>query len=90
MHHSRRAAKVDDNQKSIVNALRKIPSITVAVGHDDCLVGFQGKTYWYEIKNVKGKNKLQPSQEKLIDEWKGHYKVVTCLDDILRDLKIIK
>jgi hypothetical protein len=94
----RRAARIDNNQKEIVKSLRDIPSVTVATNHDDILVGFEGKTYWYEIKsqrafNKDGKvreNEKRPGQKKLLDEWKGHYKVVTSLEDILKDLKIIK
>ncbi len=94
----RRAARVDNNQKGIVKALRAIPSVTVALGHDDCLVGFKGKTYWFEIKNPSrlkkdgslGKGAKQKGQEKLDKEWEGHYSVVTSLDEILKELKITK
>lgn len=93
MRHIRRAARVDNNQKAIVKALRDIPNVTVQLGHDDILVGHTGKdgiprTYWYEIKNKDGFDKLQPSQVELLDSWKGHYKVVHTLDEILEDLKI--
>ncbi len=94
----RRAARIDNNQKEIVESLEDIPNLTVAKGHDDILVGFRGATYWYEIKNPDRARKdgsmhdnaLQDSQKKLKEKWQGHYKVVTCLDDILKDLKIIK
>ena len=93
----RRAAKVDTNQKKIVRDLRKHPCIEVEVNHHDILVGFKGKTYWYEIKNADclGKDgkilesKKKDSQKRLEKTWKGHYEIVTCLDDILRDLGII-
>lgn len=95
----RQAARVDANQAAIVEELRMIHGLSVVAGHDDILVGWNGKTYWYEIKDPnKTLNKdgtlkpdaLKPSQKKLLAEWTGHYKVVFCTDDILKDLGIIK
>lgn len=84
----RQAAKIDANQPSIVKALRKIPGVTVELGMDDILVGYQGKTYWYEIK-VSEKAKVKPSQEKLLAEWKGHYKIVWSIEMILEDIGML-
>jgi hypothetical protein len=92
----RRAARVDNNQKQIVKDLRKFPNITVVPNHDDILVGFLGKTYWFEIKSDRALNKTgqvrqgekQASQIALVEEWKGHYKIVTSLDEILVELGI--
>ncbi len=98
MTKHRMKAKVDDNQGDIVDELRKIPGATVEVGHDDILVGYRGKTYWYEIKNPDAVSKktgeileseIQDSQKKLRAEWAGHYRIVSSLDEILRDLGII-
>jgi len=89
-------SKVDANQKEIVDALRKIPGVTVEVNHEDFLCGYKGKTFWYECKNPEAVSKktgeinqsfLKPSQIKLLKEWTGHYRVVTCIEDILEDLK---
>jgi hypothetical protein len=96
MRHIRRAARVDNNQKEIVEALRQIPSVSVEVGHDDCLVGFEGKTYWFEIKDKRALNKegkvregeKQKSQKRLSETWKGHYQIVSSLDEILKTLKL--
>ena len=81
----RRAAKVDANQPEIVDNLRKL-GYTVEVNHDDILVGHKGRTFWYEIKNVDGRNRKQEGQEKLEKEWKGHYKIVSSLDEILEEI----
>ncbi|KKK84038.1 hypothetical protein LCGC14_2787400, partial [marine sediment metagenome] len=43
--------KIDSNQREIVKSLRKIPGITVELNHHDFLLGYKGKTYWFEIKN---------------------------------------
>jgi hypothetical protein len=89
-----RRNKVDNNQKDIVKKLREIPGVTVDVNHNDILVGYKWKTMWYEIKNPdeitkSGKIKhFQPSQKKLVATWTGHYKIVSSLDEILKDLGI--
>ena len=96
MYNKRFAARVDSNQKSIVAALRKIPGVTVEINHDDILVGHNGMTYWFELKNIKRLNKsgglhkggLQDSQIKLLDTWQGHYEIVTNIDEILKTIKI--
>ncbi len=93
----RRAARIDENQKDIVDALRGIPGVTVEVGHDDCLVGHKGFTYWYEIKDPDKvfkkdgtfkKGAIKESQIKLDENWKGHYKIVWSLQMILEDIGI--
>ena len=81
-----------------MDALRGIPSITVQPGHDDLLVGYKGKTYWFELKSeravskrtglVREKSKKE-SQIKLESTWKGHYKIVSTLDEILKELEVI-
>lgn len=91
-----RRLRVDKNQKAIVEALRKIPGVSVAVGHDDILVGHRGKTRWYEIKSDRVTNQAgevrpsgkQASQKKLEAEWRGHYRVVSKLDEILAELSL--
>lgn len=95
----RYAKKTDINQSDIVAALRKIPGVSVAVNHDDILVGYRGKTYWYEIKSsgavsrrsglIKASAK-QKSQKKLEINWTGHYEIVSNLEQVLIDIGIIK
>jgi len=90
-----RPDKPDANQNDIVKALRKIPGVTVELGHDDILVGYKGKTYWYEIKNPdtrsKKTGKILDSKKKkhqieLENGWEGHYKLITDLNEILEDI----
>lgn len=91
MYKHRLAAKVDENQREIVKALRKIPGVTVEVGHDDILVGYKGLTYWFEIKRsdqVKQNGEfkigtIKPSQQKLLETWRGHYQIVWSVEQIL-------
>lgn len=91
----RYARRVDGNQAGIVRTLRSIPGVTVAVDHDDILVGFRGKTFWYEIKSadvVSSKtgevrqSDIRDSQKKLKLAFTGHYKVVWSFEQILEDL----
>ena len=87
MSKNRWAARVDVNQSEIVKALRAIPSLSVSLNHDDILVGYKGRTYWFEIKESP-KSNIQPSQINLTENWKGHYKIVWSLDMILADMGI--
>ncbi len=90
MSKYRRAAKVDANQSRIVAGLRCIPGVSVQTGHDDILVGFRGRTYWFEIKRPECKSRLMDSQKRLRAEWSGHYAIVSSLEEILSALELIK
>jgi hypothetical protein len=85
----RKAAKVDAIQPEIVEALEKIPGITVETGHDDILVGYQGRTYWYELKSSKpSPSQIKPDQYRIWETFTGHYKIAWSLDQILEDIGI--
>lgn len=84
----RRRDKVDKNQTEVVDHLRSIPGITVEVGHDDILVGYKGRTHWYELKGSKA-TPIKPDQKRISNEFTGHYKIVYSLREILDDLKSI-
>lgn len=84
MSKFRRAAKVDANQPEIVKALRDL-GISVQLGHDDILVGYNGKTYWFEIK-VNDKSEIKSGQKLLALSWKGHYSIVTSAEQILQQI----
>ena len=84
----RRKDKVDANQPAIVKELRKL-GYSVEVGHDDILVGWKGKTYWFEIK-VSEKAKIKDCQQDLINEWKGHYKIVWTTEMIIKEIASAK
>ena len=91
----RRAANVDLNQNEICKALEKL-GFSVEKGHDDILVGKHGRTWWFEIKSESAVSKKtgkvrekakKKSQIRLENEWRGHYKIVSSLDEILDDMK---
>jgi len=87
LSNHRRAAKVDNNQKDIVKALRKVPGVSVVLDVNDILVGYDGKTYFYEIKETP-KSTVKDSQYKLIKDFTGHYRFAFSVEDILQDIGV--
>ena len=83
----------DTNEKDIVKTLKKIPGVTVETGHDDLLVGFRKRTWWFEVKNpdevnkegmpYKKDNNTYRKQKKIYDEFTGQYHFVTTADEIM-------
>lgn len=84
----RRAARVDGNQASIVNALRAIPGVTVELGHDDFIVGYKGVSYWVELKYPGREKRLKPSQIRIRNTFTGCYIIASTLDQILTAMGI--
>lgn len=91
------AKKVDSNQKNIVEALRQIPGVSVAVtsslgeGYPDLTIGRQGKTYLVEIKDgdkSPSKRKLTDDEQQFKDNWTGHYAVCNNLEEVLNAIGI--
>jgi len=96
MSRARHARRTDKNQAEIVKALRKM-GFSVYLDVDDILVGHNEFNFWYEIKEPDSvskktskilESKKRPSQKRLEKEWKGHYKIVSRLDEILEDMGI--
>ena len=99
MSNRRYAANVDAIQPDLVKALRKIPGVSVQVGHDDILIGISGRTYWIEIKEPGAVSKrtgeirpseIKDSQKKILNEWTGHYAICWNMEQILTEIGIIK
>lgn len=73
-----RARKRDANEPEIIAALEAVPGVVV-VSQDkpvDLMVGYMGVTYNLEVKNPKGKNRIEPDQQAFFDEWTGRPVVV--------------
>ncbi len=94
MSKHRRAARVDANQNEIVSGLLKL-GISVELGHDDVICGYNGKTYWYELKNPNTVSKKtgkilesakKDDQKRLEAEFKGHYKIVSNIEEIVNEI----
>jgi len=70
----RRAAKRDESEKDIVDALRKAGASVVRMDKPvDLLIGFAGATYLAECKTPKthyGKT-LNANQQDFQDSWRG-------------------
>lgn len=84
----RRAAKVDGNQAGIVEALRGIPDLSVAVtsalggGFGDIVVGYRGFNFIFEIKLDEAQD-LTDDQRKFHGGWKGQIQKVCSLKEII-------
>lgn len=94
----RTAARVDSNQKEIVEGLRKIGA-SVLPTHQlknafDILVGFKGVNYIMEIKDGNkppSQRKLTPGEQKFKDSWKGGtYHVVESLEQAINIINELK
>lgn len=89
MSGKRYAAKRDGNEQSIVQALRDIGASVMQVDKVDLIVGYRGENYLLEVKDPKGRNRLTPSQERLIVEWRGQYAVIRNIDEALQTIGAI-
>jgi hypothetical protein len=86
------AARIDENQPSIVERLRDVgasvePIHMLGKGRPDLIVGFRGQTFLLEVKD----GRKPPSKQKLTDDeaawhakWNGHVAVVTDVEGALR------
>ena len=91
----RKAAKIDDNQKAIVNVLRQMGAsvqslATTGKGCPDLLVGYQGINYLMEVKDgdkVLSKQKLTIDQEHWHSLWRGSVHIVKSVDEALKILQ---
>lgn len=85
--------KVDDNQKEIVEAFKKL-GYSVAHTHivgkgfpDIVVAGHDKRNYLIEIKDGKkplSKRKLTPDELKFHDSWQGDLKIIESVEDVVR------
>lgn len=94
----RRAAKVDENQAEIVEALRAVgASVTVTSqlggGFPDLVVGYRNEAnYLLELKDGRkppSARKLTPDEERWHKAWRGLVVVVASVDEALRAIGAI-
>lgn len=94
----RRKSKVDANQATIVNGLRRAGA-TVAVtsavgaGFPDLVVGYRGRNFLLEIKDgekIPSRRKLTTDQVRFHDAWKGQVARVESLSDALLTIGAIE
>jgi hypothetical protein len=70
----RRAAKVDNTQRAIVDALRAVGASvqllhTVGGGCPDAICGWQGRDIWFEFKTAT--HRLRSTQQRWVKAWRG-------------------
>ena len=87
------AAKVDANQAEIVDALRQAGASVLVLsrvgqGCPDLAVGFRGKTFFMEIKTVRGA--LTPAEDEFMYKWRGHYAIVRTPEEALRAIGVME
>jgi len=89
-----RKDRADTGQQEIVKSLRKM-GYSVITGMDDLIVGAHGLSLWYELKRPDARSKkdgrildsfIKPSQKTLLETYKGHYRIVCSLQEILEDI----
>lgn len=92
----RRAARVDENQSTIVSALRAVgatvtPTHAAGEGFPDLCVGYQGSNYLLEVKD----GNKPPSKRRLTDpqiewhrDWRGQRAVVNNATEALEAIGV--
>ena len=89
--------RTDANHKEIVDAIRKIPSLSVfsthmvGKGFPDIVIGYKGINYLVEIKDgekTKSQKKLTDDEIKFHKSWFGQIVVCECVQDVYVLLKI--
>ena len=91
----RRNARVDDNQKEIVEALRKFGATVLITSQlkncFDILVGYNDVNYIMEIKDgnkPKSKRKLTEGEEVFMNTWRGgKYHIVNSIEEALNVIR---
>ncbi|MFM2134483.1 MAG: hypothetical protein RL156_1764 [Bacteroidota bacterium] len=88
----RRAARRDDNESSIVKALRDAGATVYFIDQPcDLIVGYEGKTLLFEVKDGNkppSARKLTENEQKFFDTWTGGPAYV--VDSIQAALAVMK
>lgn len=89
----RLAAKVDNNQAEIVEALRQAGASVLVLsrvgqGCADLAAGIRGMTFFLEVKTDKGE--LTPAEKKFMEQWRGHYAIVRTPEEALRAIGLLR
>jgi len=90
--------RTDANHKQIIDAIKKIPSLSVfsthmvGKGFPDIVIGYKGINYLVEIKDgkkTKSQKKLTEDEIRFHQSWFGQIIVCECVQDVYVLLKII-
>lgn len=88
MSINRYDAKRDANEREIINALEAAGCTVLQESKIDLIVGRtmpdgMKRNFALEVKMPGKRDDLKPSQIKLKTTWKGHYAIVTSIDEAL-------
>ena len=94
----RRAARVDDNQKAIVEAFRQLGCSVLHLhslgqGAGDILVGYGGLCMMCEVKDGSkppSRRRLTALEDKFHASWTGGIRIVENLDDVAECVKTLR
>lgn len=87
----RRAARIDENQPAIVEALREVGASvlhlhSIGEGCPDLLVGFRGVNHLVEVKDSRkppSARRLTPDEQRFADLWRGQVAVAESVSEAL-------
>lgn len=87
----RRAARVDDNQRGIVDDLRRMGCSVQhlhkeGMGCPDLLIGWRGRNFLFEVKDPskpRGDRQLTEMQERWHRVWEGQVSVIHDAEEAL-------
>lgn len=87
----RKKARVDANQKEIVQQLRKLDvsvlhTHQLGKGAPDLILGYRNENFLIELKDgskVKSRQKLTPDELEFQEKWQGNYAVCNSLEQVL-------
>ena len=81
----RRAARVDENQQAIVDALKRVGVSVEIIGKPvDLLICCRGETALLEVKNPDGGDRLTKDQVEFIARWPGKIHIARSVEEALR------
>lgn len=86
MSLNRYGKRRDGNEQPIIDALEAAGCQVERLDRPvDLLVGYDGQTYLMEVKDTRGRNRLQDSQDAFLRAWPGGpAAVVRSIEDALR------
>lgn len=92
MSINRYAAKVDANQRDVIETLELAGALVDIIKQPvDLLVGFHGRFMLMEVKNKKGKNRPTTQQNKFFSKYDGYpISSVDGPEAALRALKVLQ
>lgn len=80
MSLNRYARKKDANHRKICDAFKQAGCTVEEPDFVDCIVGYQGNNWMFEIKTTK-KAKKTPKQMYLLATWRGQYHIITSFEE---------